>query len=289
VEESITFIIKKNYSKLRKSEQKVAEYLLSNDGDIEQMSISQLARNAEVSQPTVMRFAKGIGLENYKELKLALTKERVHKSMEKDKKPSLYGFPISSEDKMEDIPAKVITKTTQLLNESLKSIDVGQLELAVKAIVRARTVAVYGVENSSTTVEDLTTKLLYLGINCKQYGDFYLQNISANALGKEDVAVGVSYTGYSKNTVDVMKQAKKAGATTIIITNYDQTLLSKYADITICLSNEQFLYGNAIFSRSTQLAVVDMIFMGILLSDYETYTKRLDENSQLITSQAYHR
>ena len=84
-----------------------------------------------------------------------------------------------------------------------------------------------------------------------------------------------------------MRIAKKAGARTIAITNFENTLLEKYADIVLITSGQHFIYGDAIFSRVSQLAVVDMIYTGILLSDYEKYTAILDRSSNTIRKQAY--
>ncbi len=104
---------------------------------------------------------------------------------------------------------------------------------------------------------------------------------------KGDLAIGISYSGCSISTVDAMRIAKKAGAKTIAITNFENTLLEKYADIVLVTSNQHFLYGDAIFSRVSQLAVVDMIYTGVLLSDYDRYTKILDRSSKIISKQAY--
>lgn len=65
-----------------------------------------------------------------------------------------------------------------------------------------------------------------------------------------DVAIGISYTGTSINTVDVLKSARNRGATTIAITNFTDTPLAEAADIMILTSDRQFLQGNDIFSRT---------------------------------------
>ena len=64
-------------------------------------------------------------------------------------------------------------------------------------------------------------------------------------------------------------------------------MISKYADLTLCTSHDQYLYGDAIFSRTSQIAIVDMIYMGILLSDYDAYAKQLDKSSRIIQDKAY--
>ncbi|MDD2970942.1 MAG: MurR/RpiR family transcriptional regulator [Lachnospiraceae bacterium] len=286
VESTLLFFIRREYAKLRKSEQKVADYILQNPDEVEQLSIAEVSRKAACSQPTTMRFVRAIGYESYTEFKRALMEERQEKRR-KDKPEILYGYELKKTERIEGIPAKVISTTIKLLEDTLQNISVKSLKKAIKLLVEARDIVIYGVENSNSTACDLMTKLLYLGFQCKIYEDSYLQTISANNLREGDVAIGISYSGYSRTTVDVMKLAKRTGAATICITNFEDTLLSRYSDVCICASGEQFLYGNAIFSRTTQTAIVDMIYMGILLYDYDKYTKRLDRNSQIINDRAY--
>lgn len=287
----IAFEIKRTYATLRKSERKAADFILEHLQEMESMSMTELAERAGVSQPTIVRFAKAIGFDSFKKLKVAViqesAKENAGDAKQKRGRAPLHGYQLSVEDRTEDIPVKVVTTTVSALEEVLKGVSGQMLCDVVKMITAADNVVVYGVENSSSTVSDLVTKLMYLGINCKSYEDYYLQSISANNLTERDVAIGVSYSGCSTNTVDVMKLAKKAGAGTIVITNFEHAPISKYADICICTSNEQLMYGDAIFSRTVQLAIVDMIYMGILTSDYQKYTKKMDKSSKIISNRAY--
>ena len=71
---------------------------------------------------------------------------------------------------------------------------------------------IYGVENSICTANDLLTKLTYLGLNCRMYGDYYLQNVSAVNLSRKDLAIGISYSGCSKHTVEMMVLAPPGGS-----------------------------------------------------------------------------
>ena len=84
-----------------------------------------------------------------------------------------------------------------------------------------------------------------------------------------------------------MKAARKAGATVIAITNFRDSLITRYADLLLCTSQDQVFYGDAIFSRTTQIMIVDMIYMGLLASDYERYVKILNKNSRVARDRAY--
>ncbi len=281
--EKLEFTIRENYSSLRKSEKKAADYLLSYQGDGRELTLELFADGAGVSQPTVLRFIRALGYQGFKDFRYELVREED----KTEKGYFLYGSSISKDDKIAELPAKLIGTAVGQLKDTLKNLSADNLEKAVRAIAGARNIAVFYVENSSCTASDLVTKLTYLGFSCCSYSDYYLQNVSAGNLTKEDVAIGISYSGCSISTVDAMRIAKKAGARTIAITNFENTLLEKYADIVLITSGQHFIYGDAIFSRVSQLAVVDMIYTGILLSDYEKYTAILDRSSNTIRKQAY--
>lgn len=277
----VKFRIKTIYSLLRPSEKKVADYILNYQGMIEMLSMSSLASAINVSQPTIMRFVKAIGYDGFKQFKYALIKEQNGNTN------ILYGYTLNRDDQISDLPGKVVATATTMLENSLKSLLVSGFQEAVQLINKSNHISIYAVENSRGVGHDLTTKLLYLGKKVTFHEDYYLQNIDAGNLTENDLAIGISYSGNSKNTVAVLKTAHDTKAKTIAIVNFENTMLSKYADIVLSTSNEQNLYGDAIFSRITQVALVDMLYMGVITSDYDKYTKKLDYNSKLIGNRGY--
>ena len=284
---SIEYEIKKSYKKLRPSEQKVADFILAYKGEPEYLTITEMAEGAKVSQPTIIRFANSMHLQGFKELKYLMVQGKIQESMRIQSSNRLHGFLIGPNDRVEDMPDKVIQTTIHLLRDALNSISVDEFSRLVYAIVMARRVLVFGTENSSCTVNDLVTKLLYIGIDCITYTDSYLQSVCANNLTSEDVAIGVSYTGCSKDTIEVLKIAKKAGAVTAAITNFSKTRISEQADINIVATTEQYLYGDKIFSRTSQIAIVDMIYTGVLVSNFCHFTANIDKNSEAILDRDY--
>ena len=122
----------------------------------------------------------------------------------------------------------------------------------------------------------------------KQAADYILDHLEeAAGLTEADVAVGISYSGESRDTVDALKAAKQAGACTIAVTNFNGSTICRYADILICTSQDQHFYGNAIFSRATQILIVDMIYMGLISSDYEHYENQLNKCENVVRRKAY--
>ena len=276
--------IQQIYAGLRPSEQKVADYILEYEGKASKLLMETLAQETGVSQPTVIRFVKAAGYEGFKDFKYALVQEEAKEQPEDSDKISLYGFQLSKKDRLEDVPGKIVTTSIDMLEETLKNISMKEYKRAVEAVLGAENIVIYSVENSVCTANDLLTKLTYLGLNCRIYGDYYLQNVSAVNLTRKDLAIGISY---SRHTVEMLALAQKAGATTLALTNFENSLLAKYADIVLCASNRQFLYGDTIFSRITQLALVDMIYAGVLNRDYDRCSKKLNKTSSIVNKRAY--
>ena len=283
----ITKQIEAGYGDLRRSEKQAADYILSHMEEAADLPLDRLAYSAKVSQPTVLRMLKALGFNGYKDFRYQLVAEFARETDREKPDQIMYGYTLSRQDTLEEIPIKMAATTQRMMEETLKNFSGKSYQKAVQKLKKARLIDIYSVENSEVTAMDLLTKLLYLGLPCRHFSDYYFQRISAGSLTSEDVAVGISYSGESKDTVDVMRTARKAGACTIVITNFRDSTIAKYADILICTSQEQFFYGDAIFSRTTQLLIVDMIYMGIIASDYERYVEQLNRCEKVVREKAY--
>ncbi|WP_416389172.1 2-aminoethylphosphonate--pyruvate transaminase [Mediterraneibacter glycyrrhizinilyticus] len=145
-----------------------------------------------------------------------------------------------------------------MLEETLKNFPGKTYKRVVEALRNARIIDIYSVENSEVVAVDLLTKLLYLGLPCRHFTDCYLQQIAAGQLTERDVAVGISYSGESKDTVDAVRAAKRSGACTVAVTNFKDSTIAKYADILICTSQDQHFYGNAIFTQEIRKGLLKL-------------------------------
>lgn len=280
--------IEMGYADLRRSEKQAADYILNHMKEIPGLSIDRLARYAGVSQPTVLRMLKSLGFTGYKDFRYQIVADLARKEVDPGEGTKLmYGYTLKRDAPLDELPVNMTATTQRMLEETLKNFPGKTYRKTVETLTNARLIDIYGVENSEVTVLDLLTKLLYLGLPCRHFSDCYLQQIAAGSLTSEDVAVGISYSGESKDTVDALKTAKKAGARTVVITNFKDSTISRYADILICTSQEQLMYGDAIFSRSPQILIVDMIYMGIISSDYERYVNQLNRCEKVVQEKAY--
>lgn len=286
--QSLIFEIRRRYKEFRPSEQKAADIILKEEPGIVDWTIEDFAEMAGVSQPTVIRFARALGLKGYRELKNRILQEYARKKEKADQR-EILNYPVQREDRIVDIPAKVIMTNIRHLEESLKALSVYEFVRAVGALEKAESISVYAVENSSCAAEDFATKMSCIGKRVYFNKDHYMQKINARNLTGRDVALGISHTGQSRQTVDALRCAQEAGAVTIAITNYQQSLINKYADIILCTENTQYMCGDAIFSRSAQISLVDMLYLGVFLKNYDYYAEKLNNSCKNLQDLVYER
>ena len=75
---------------------------------------------------------------------------------------------------------------------------------------------------------------------------------------------------------------------TLVLTNFKASVITKYADIVMFTGDtESSFYSETMSSRMSQLAIVDMLYMGVVVSDYRKYTKRLDKINNMTIGKIY--
>jgi DNA-binding MurR/RpiR family transcriptional regulator len=90
------------------------------------------------------------------------------------------------------------------------------------------------------------------------------------------VAIGISHSGLSVETNHSLQIAKKAGATTVAITNFPDSPLGTEADLVLATSARETRFrSGAMASRIAQMALVDFLVVRLLQGNYERVTESL--------------
>ncbi|MCD6508462.1 MurR/RpiR family transcriptional regulator [Candidatus Poribacteria bacterium] len=255
--------VQKFYQNLSPTAKKIADYILKNPGKVIHLSITELAEEVKASEATIVRFCQELGYKGYQELKIRIAQSLVSAPQE------LYEA-IDRYDEVPKVKAKVFQAIVQTLNDTLEVLDENELERAVDAIANAGRVEFYGVGGSGVVAQDAYHKFLRIGLNCIALIDSHLQVMSASLLTEKDVAVGISRTGCVKDTVEALQTAREAGAKTICITNFGKTPITEVADIKLFTAARETLFGSdAMTTRIAQLAVMDILCVGVALRRYE--------------------
>ncbi len=259
---NILSIIRSKEKSLANSEKKVSEWVQINAQKVVRMSMAQVAHECDVSDTTVLRFCRSIGLLGFTDLKLSIVRDisKPHEEILGEITPS---------DDLRTITQKVFQLNAQALNDTVEVINFGSMAEAVELIRNARRILIIGVGTSGPIVRIAENYFLRLGLNCKSITDSYLQLMEASLLDKEDLVIGVSHSGYSLDPVHTVKVAKERGSKTICITGNDQAPITEYADV-VLLSVSREERAETIASRLAQISIIDALYVILSIELLET-------------------
>ncbi|MFJ8107462.1 MurR/RpiR family transcriptional regulator [Streptomyces sp. NPDC096132] len=253
---------------LTRSMQRVAEAVASDPAGCAALTVTGLAERTGTSEATVVRTARVLGYPGYRDLRLALA--GLAAQQQSGRAPALT-TDIAVDDSLADVVAKLAYDEQQTLADTAAGLDTTQLEAAVAAAAAARRIDVYGVGASGLVAQDLTQKLLRIGLLAQAHSDTHLAVTNAVQLASGDVAVAVTHSGSTGDVIEPLRVAFERGATTVAITGRPESAVTQYADhvLTTSTSRESELRPAAMSSRTGQLLVVDCLFVGVAQRTYE--------------------
>ncbi|OVZ99974.1 RpiR family transcriptional regulator [Streptomyces sp. CS113] len=262
---------------LAPSERRVADVVLADPGQVAELSIHALGERASTSAATVMRFCRTVGTGNYPQLRLALAAAVAREHALGGERAAQGGTDISPTDSLDRIVSKIIYNEVRALEDSGAELDVDALGRAVDAVAGARRVDIFGVGASAFVGQDLHQKLHRIGRMAFIWSDRHAALTATALLGPGDVALAVSHSGETEDTIEPLQAAAERGATTIALTNDPGSTLATSADLvlTTCVRETPFRSG-ATVSRIAQLAVVDCLFVGVAQRSYDAATTALE-------------
>ena len=244
---------------LSPAEDRVAEQVLADPRGAAALTISELAVAARTSETTVLRFCKRLGLPGYPQLRLALAEESAQ-----PRAATVRTADIGARDTIDDIIAKVSFADACAIEETAQQLDGTVLAAATDAIAGAKRVDVYGMGASAVVAMDLQQKLHRVGLVAFAWSDPYAALTSAAMLGAKDVAIGISHSGATAETVEELQAAAARGATTVAITNFPVSRLASVADLVLTTAaREASLRSGATASRIAALTVVDCLYVAV--------------------------
>ena len=265
------------------TERKIALVILDAPDHVADMQIDELAHASGVSPASVVRLSKRMGYAGYKDLCRAIS---VDLALQRSDIPYEDIHPDSD---LETIVHSTFYTDTKAIENTVALIDYEQFGRAVDALAAAPRVDFYGMGSSGVVSQDGRLKFLRLNKISICEMDPHNQCLSASTLKPGDVAVLVSYSGTTFDTIDTMKVANAAGATTISITKYGTTPLSELADITLWVDNsESLLRSGAMGSRIGHLAIIDMLFVAVNSRLFSEVKDHLDDTQLLLNRKRLH-
>ena len=266
---------------MTRSMQRVAEAVAGDPAGCAALTVTGLAERTGTSEATVVRTSRLLGYPGYRDLRLALAALAAQQAA--GRAPAVTAD-ISVDDPIGDVIAKLAQEEQQCLADTAAGLDPGQVEAAVAAVAAARRIDVYGVGASNLVAQDLVQKLLRIGLIAHAHADPHQAITNAVQLRSHDVALAITHSGRTTDVIEPLRVAFERGATTIAITGRPDGEIAQYADLVLTTSTarESELRPAAMSSRTSQLLVVDCLFIGVAQRTYESAAPALSASYEAL-------
>ncbi|MDM0052256.1 MurR/RpiR family transcriptional regulator [Variovorax sp. J22R115] len=246
--------LRERMAELPAAQRSVVQCVLEDPRAAVAATVEQLAQQAGVSMPTIVRTCRSFGFESVREFMLALAQDLAVTG-------SYLHRSVLAEDSAGDVASKIIHAAVSSLTELGRRIDVAVVDEVATRLAAARRIDCYSVGAASTFMaSELQSRLFRLGCTSNAIFDAHQQLVSASTLGPDGVAFVISHVGRMPYTLEAARFARSQGATVVALTQPD-TQLAEIADLVLAVSVPQ----DAVMRVGTEAYLAHLVVIEILM------------------------
>lgn len=274
--------ISRELSDFSKSEKKVAEAIIADPESVIHSSIANLAKSANVSEPTVNRFCRRLDTKGYPDFKLHLAQSLANGT-------PFVNRHVDEFDGPSEYTNKIFESTMASLEVARQSIDVAMVNRVVDLLTQAKKISFFGLGASASVAHDAVNKFFRFNVPVVYFDDILMQRMSCMNSSEGDVVIFISHTGRTKNLVDVASIARSNDATVIGITSAD-TPLAKECNYVLSLAvPEDTDFYMPMASRIAQLTLIDVLATGFTLRRGNKFRENLKRVKDTLRGSRFHK
>lgn len=252
--------IRSHVGSLPPGDRRVAEAILAAPHEVIHMTVAELAARAGTAESTTVRCCHKLGYRGFQNLKIHLARElashqpEVIESLEDAEHPH-------------DVLRSVLSFDAEVLRDALSTLDPEAFDAASAALEQARRVVLVGFGSSQYVCFEAQDRFCSIGVDALSPQSPNMMLMQTSKLGAGDVLVCVSHTGATKEIIRYAELARENGATTVVITSYGRSRLSRSADILLRAGGRELDFRfDALSGRLAHLAVIDALYMTLAQS-----------------------
>lgn len=263
---------------------KIATLLIEHPHIPLELSIGELARRAGTSPATVTRFCRLIGYSGYVPFRVSIATD-MGRTSARDTWTADIGRAFGPDDSPSDVLSTLVNAHTRTLQETAATMDLAAIKQISGRIAISRHVDIYGVGGSSVLASELQARLYRIGINSHHWSEVHAGLTSAAIQGEDCVAIGISNTGRTEETIQMLDQARSAGALTVAISNNPKSPMAEAADLRIITSvYEHFLQPDDLSAKHAQLLVLDLLYLLVAQDNFDQSTSNLAASALAVST-----
>ena len=245
--------LKANFGYFSNTEEKIAKIILDDPKKFTTYNLIELSEIAEVSQGSIVNFAKKFSGGGFPLLKM---KVAASMTSQNEKPFSL----VELSDGVSDVLKKTCFGVSEALEHTVAFNDEDVLLASAELILKANKIEIYGIYRSAAIATNLYYQLLEIGVHASFVSDVLTCATSAYMLNENDLVIAISSTGMTKDVIDAVKIAKDKGVPVVCLTGNRNSILAKLSDVVLISSGSgSSIVSNAREMRYSQLAILDAL------------------------------
>ncbi len=250
-EKSVIPLIESIYANLTPLEKTIADFFIKNREEMD-FSSKCISRRLYVSEASLSRFSKKCGFKGYREFLF------------------YYRQGFSSETHMNtDDQTKLVLNTYQeLLNKSYSLVDLAQMERIIRILTTKKRIYVYGRGSSGLAAEEMRFRFMRIGLNIVAVTDNEIMQMNTVVISEDCAVIGISVSGKTMEVINSLRDSKKQGAATILMTSCQDRSFQDFCDeILLFAVKEHLENGKAISPQFPILVMLDLLYSRLLQAD----------------------
>ncbi|WP_300941691.1 MurR/RpiR family transcriptional regulator [uncultured Dubosiella sp.] len=247
----------------------IGEFILSHPDTIHTYSIDEIARQTHTSKASIVRFAKTLGYEGWKDLKKDLLREKAHAQ---NADGLDFNYPFHKGDDEATIAQQIARVQQESIRDTMEHLDQPMLAQCTDLILHAGKIVVFGIQPNTSVVQLFQRKMLSIGKSV-EISDFREMGMSAKAMNSQDLAMIISYSGnnYSSEPMNTIPYLKENKVPILAITSGGDNYLRMHTPYVLTLCSQERLYTKiANFSTEESLIyLLNVLFACVFARNYD--------------------
>jgi DNA-binding MurR/RpiR family transcriptional regulator len=271
--QSLSKYIQARFDECSRSQKDVAQYIVDHLDEAAFQTAEELARRANTSSSTVVRFSQALGFEGFPELQAAAREEyrRVNAKASQEGPSSSSSAPLFSLDQNEFEAALAADHLN--VEDTARKVSRSSVDALIEAIVSADKVLVAGTDQMAFFASYLRHLLMLLDLRVDVVASPSQEALSR--LGRIDpgtLVIGLSAGRPHPLVVRAMKLARHRQARTAAITDATLSEVAKLAQIKLYYSSNSPAY---VRSHTALLSIIQALSYGVYSRDTAQYDDRI--------------
>jgi DNA-binding MurR/RpiR family transcriptional regulator len=269
--QTLSAYIQARFDEFSRSQKDVAQYIVDHLDEVAFATAEELARRANTSSSTVVRFSQALGFEGFPELQASAREEYRRRVAAGLTQTPSSATPLFSLDQSEFETAVAADHVN--VEETARKVSRSDVEAAIDAIADARRVLIAGTDQMAFFASYLRHLLMLLDLQADVVASPSQEALSR--LGRIDdqtLVIGLSAGRPHPLVVRAMKLARHRKARTVAVTDATLSEVAKLAQIRLYYSSNSPAY---VRSHTALLTLIQALAYGVYSRDAEQYADRI--------------